>query len=231
MKDTDLRLDIGCGSNKKNNFIGVDKLDVPGVDFVVDFDKGRLPFEDHTVSEVYSSHCLEHLRDPTHIFSEIGRVCKAGARIELWTPYAFSSPAFIPDHKFFFTEEIYHHICVRYPDFWHKIIHSYWRLNEIVYICSEDVLRKLAHQKIPAGFAILYFKDICLEFGVIMGVMRRQEAQQDIFPRYVATSRGGERIDITAWWQPFDEGDIDFMSFHRQTKCGVPADRIGCDDS
>lgn len=71
MTDSKLRLDIGCGSNKKSSFVGIDKLNAPGVDYVVDLENELLPFEDHSVSSVYSYHCLEHLTDPpthTHFF-------------------------------------------------------------------------------------------------------------------------------------------------------------------
>jgi len=34
--DTPLRLDIGCGKNKKEGFIGIDQFEIPGVDFLCD---------------------------------------------------------------------------------------------------------------------------------------------------------------------------------------------------
>ena len=41
-----LCLDFGCGKNKLTRFIGVDKFSIPGVDYVVDFEKKNLPFND-----------------------------------------------------------------------------------------------------------------------------------------------------------------------------------------
>jgi hypothetical protein len=35
MEMENLKLDIGCGTNKKPSIIGIDKLDVPGVDYIV----------------------------------------------------------------------------------------------------------------------------------------------------------------------------------------------------
>ena len=40
-----LKIDLGCGSNKKEGYIGVDILDVPGVDYVTDLSKNPLPFD------------------------------------------------------------------------------------------------------------------------------------------------------------------------------------------
>ena len=41
-----LKIDLGCGSNKKEGYVGVDILDVPGVDYVTDLSKDPLPFDD-----------------------------------------------------------------------------------------------------------------------------------------------------------------------------------------
>jgi len=56
-----LRLDLGSGPRPHDGFRGVDK--VPGLtDFCVDFDSGEpWPFEDGSVDELRSSHCIEHL--------------------------------------------------------------------------------------------------------------------------------------------------------------------------
>lgn len=83
-----LKLDIGCGKNKKEGFYGLDLIDFPGVDIVADLRKprwitARLPeelkprmegvqaivtgppqawgFLDNSVDEVHCSHFLEHL--------------------------------------------------------------------------------------------------------------------------------------------------------------------------
>ena len=216
MEKTNLKLDIGCGSNKKPSFVGIDKLDVSGVDYIVDFENEKLPFADNSVAEIYTYHCLEHLRDPTHVFSEFGRVCKNGAKIEIWTPYAFSNAAFIPDHKFFFAEDIYYHICCWYQDFWYNIIQSYWKILQFNYICSEDTLKMLASMGIPIAFAIKYYKNVCQELGIIVEVSIENKSEQEILPRYVSTSLDGERIDISEWWRPLDK-NIDYFDFHRKT--------------
>jgi predicted SAM-dependent methyltransferase len=216
MEMENLKLAIGCGTNKKPSFIGIDKLDVPGVDYIVDFENEKLPFPDNSVSEIYSYHCLEHLRNPSHVFSEFGRVCKDGAKIEIWTPYAFSNAAFMPDHKFFFAEDIYYHICCWYQDFWYKIINSYWHVKEFIYTCSEDTLKMLAIHKIPVGFAIKYLKNICKDFVVYIEVWNEDKSDVDSIPRYVTVDNVDEKIDISEWWRPVNE-NIDYFDFHRKT--------------
>ncbi len=121
-----LKIDLGCGKNKKEGYIGVDILDAPEVDYVTDLSKKPLPFDDNSVEAVYSNHFFEHITDPSPIFQQIGRVAQDGAQLEIWTPYAFSSNAFIFDHKFFPTEEPYIHMCVKFVDFWEPILYSRW---------------------------------------------------------------------------------------------------------
>jgi len=65
--------------------------------------------EPYVVDHVFSSHCLEHIKIPFRLLGEISRVCKDGAKIEFWTPYAFSNEAFLYGHEMFLTEEHWMH--------------------------------------------------------------------------------------------------------------------------
>ena len=77
-----LRIDLGCGSIKKEGTLGLDILAVPGVDYVLDIEKQPLPFEDRSVEYVYSSHFLEHTANFGDVFVQISRVCADGAQLE-----------------------------------------------------------------------------------------------------------------------------------------------------
>jgi ubiquinone/menaquinone biosynthesis C-methylase UbiE len=55
---------------------------------VLDLTTEPLPFTDRSVDEVYSAHFLEHVKEPNNIIRELGRVCRDGAHIEIWMPYA-----------------------------------------------------------------------------------------------------------------------------------------------
>ncbi len=74
-----MKIDIGCGANKKPGYLGVDKTPGPAIDFVINFEADRLPFGDDTVEAIYSSHCIEHLSDPHLLLSEMLRVGRNGA--------------------------------------------------------------------------------------------------------------------------------------------------------
>lgn len=86
-------IDIGCGSNKKEGSIGIDKYKMKGVDVVCDVGKDKLPYKDNSVDEIHCSHFLEHLTnfngkfERIHFFNEIYRVMKKGAKATLIFPH------------------------------------------------------------------------------------------------------------------------------------------------
>lgn len=97
-----IRLDIGCGPNKKADHVGIDQYAFPGVDHVLDASRERLPFEDGTVEEVWSSHFLEHLTPMgrCHLANELYRVMKPGSRAIFIVPHWSSCRAYgDPTHQ------------------------------------------------------------------------------------------------------------------------------------
>lgn len=83
-----LRLDLGCGGNKREGFTGIDRLKLPGVDKIVDLRVAPWPWADDSVDEVHSSHFVEHLQWPERItfFNEAWRVMKNDAKATIITP-------------------------------------------------------------------------------------------------------------------------------------------------
>jgi len=86
-----MKLDLGCGKNKKEGCIGVDIEKFPGVDVVADLNEKFFPFRDSTFDEICLYDILEHLDDILHVLEEVWRVGKNGARIFIRIPH-FSSP-------------------------------------------------------------------------------------------------------------------------------------------
>lgn len=196
---TGLRLDLGCGSVKKEGTLGIDLHWSPGVDHIVDLETQPLPFGDQSVSYVHSSHFLEHIRDPTRIFAEVSRVCADGAQLELWTPYAWSNAAFIIDHKFFFTEEVYLHMCVWFTDFWGRILGARWVLEEFQYVIDPRTLCYLRAKGISLDFAVRHLHNIVTEFCAHISVSRRDgEGAPPPVRRTFSIARSAPRYKITA---------------------------------
>jgi predicted SAM-dependent methyltransferase len=98
-----MKLDIGCGTSKKEGFLGVDILELPDVNVVHDLNVFPYPFKDSEVDEIWMDQVLEHLNEPLKVIEELYRICKNGASITIGVPYFRSFYATIdPTHKNFF---------------------------------------------------------------------------------------------------------------------------------
>lgn len=96
-----MKLDLGCGQNKKAEFLGVDALPLPGVDLVADL-RARWPWEDGSVEEVHCSHFIEHLTATERVFfvNELYRVLKPGGKATMVAPHWSSCRAYgDPTHQ------------------------------------------------------------------------------------------------------------------------------------
>jgi hypothetical protein len=95
MAGVPLRIDLGCGTQKQDGFLGCDRRQFDGVDVVMEL-TGRWPWDDSTVDEARMSHVLEHFTGPqrVHIFNELYRVLKPGAAAMIITPYWASNRAY-----------------------------------------------------------------------------------------------------------------------------------------
>ena len=84
-----LKIDLGCGKNKREGFKGVDIRPWEGVDFVLDIANAHWPWPDNSVDEAHASHFIEHLTWPqrVHFFNELGRVLKKGAKAQIIWPH------------------------------------------------------------------------------------------------------------------------------------------------
>lgn len=91
-----LKIDFGCGSNKKEGFTGCDSIAFDGVDFVMDIAHDPWPWPDSSVDEAHASHFVEHLTglERVHFVNELYRVLKPGATAQIITPHWASTRAY-----------------------------------------------------------------------------------------------------------------------------------------
>lgn len=101
-----LRVDFGCGPNKKDGFIGVDILPFDGkVDIVRDCTNPGFweqQFEANSIEEAHASHFVEHLTAKERIifFNGLWRAMKPGAQATIITPHWASNRAYgDPTHQ------------------------------------------------------------------------------------------------------------------------------------
>lgn len=77
-------------------------------DVVADLGKPDWPFEDSSIHEVFSAHCLEHIEDWGVFFRELYRICAHGAIVRLIGPTVFSDAYWAdPTHKRPFTAKFF----------------------------------------------------------------------------------------------------------------------------
>lgn len=95
-----IRLDIGCGENKNEGFVGLDIRPMRGVDIVVDLEEFPWPLPDECAILAVSSHVVEHINPHKGVFikfmDEVWRVLKPEAQFAIATPFA-GSPGYFQD--------------------------------------------------------------------------------------------------------------------------------------
>jgi hypothetical protein len=193
-----IRVDLGCGNAKKPGFLGLDFVPGSEVDHVLDLTSDRYPFGDASVDEVFSAHFLEHIEAPNHVFHEIGRIAKDGARIEFWTPYAFSDEASLYGHLHYLTEEEWLHFCVLHRDAHVEMLGGRWLLHRINFVVLPRTVVDLEANGVAVDFAVRYFKGVVVEFGVEIEFRRALDTPVVEPVRAWSTSRYGERHEFRA---------------------------------
>ena len=97
-------LDIGCGNNKMNGAIGIDRTSLPNVDIVHDLNSLPYPFEHDTFDEIYATHIIEHLDSITRTMEELHRIAKPNAKVTIITPHYSDFQSWNdPTHKWHLT--------------------------------------------------------------------------------------------------------------------------------
>lgn len=93
-----IKLDLGCGVQKREGFIGVDINPNSDADVICDLEIAPYPFDDDSISEINSDHCIEHLADLDLFLQEIHRICKLNAQVRIVFPH-FSRNWHSTQHK------------------------------------------------------------------------------------------------------------------------------------
>lgn len=86
-------LDVGCGSNKRQGWIGLDRRELPGIDIIHDAEVLPWPLSDDSCAIILMSHLWEHLKPwlSIDIMNEMWRILAPGGQLQLVTPYGYST--------------------------------------------------------------------------------------------------------------------------------------------
>lgn len=107
----DLILDLGCGSRKKPEAIGLDLNPRPGVDVAADAAKG-LPFAGRSFDRVRMRHVVEHIADLAGLMAEVHRVCRPAALVFILTPHFSAAASFHdPTHVHHLSSRSFDYFC------------------------------------------------------------------------------------------------------------------------
>jgi ubiquinone/menaquinone biosynthesis C-methylase UbiE len=94
-----IKVDLGCGNNKKKGFIGIDIAPLKQVDLVCDVEKYGIPFQTNSIDAIVSFHFLEHVENVPFVIKEIYRVLKRGGIAEIVVPHFSNIGAYHWSHK------------------------------------------------------------------------------------------------------------------------------------
>ena len=177
-----IKLDLGCGPNKRPGFVGVDNLEFPGVDVVTDITK-PWPWPDNSVEEAHCSHVVEHLTnfegkwERVKFFNELYRVLIPGGKCSIIIPHWCSNRYYgDPTHREAMSEMAFYYLLRAWrlgdPD---KGVpgnapHADVKFNPNGYSCDFDAVwgyaidgaTQLRSQE-AQQFAIAHYKEVILD--------------------------------------------------------------------
>jgi predicted SAM-dependent methyltransferase len=99
-----MKLNLGCGNNKKEGYINIDSSKEVKPDKVWNLEKKPLPFKVNSVDEVLAYHVLEHVQNFIPLMHDLHKICKNGAVIKIRVPFYSAWGQFNdPTHVRFFS--------------------------------------------------------------------------------------------------------------------------------
>jgi len=99
-----VKIDLACGNNKRQGFLGVDIVKTDSSDMVFDLNTYPWPIESDSVDEINCSHYIEHIPHDIHnpndkrdgliqFMDEVYRIMKKGGNATIIAPYYSSMRA------------------------------------------------------------------------------------------------------------------------------------------
>ena len=93
----EVNIELGPGNRKKEGYLGIDSVDIDGVDVVFDIEQGMPFIPDSSIDNYYSNHFLEHIGNYENLIKELHRTLKPGGVAEMIVPH-FTNPNYYSDY-------------------------------------------------------------------------------------------------------------------------------------
>jgi SAM-dependent methyltransferase len=149
-------IDLGCGTDKAEGFIGVDVVAADGVDVIADLN-GGFPFPDNSVDFIKAHDIIEHIPDRIYTMNEIWRILKPGGIVDISVPSTDGRGAFQdPTHVSFWNINSFMYYCQQFPDYLAGCQSHYGFKGEFSLVSIEEV--KSAHQVIHVNAVLKAIK-------------------------------------------------------------------------
>ena len=102
------RLNLGCGTDIRENWINLDHVPLPGVDIVHDLNEVPYPFSSGELDYILCKDVIEHLNDPAQTLKELHRILNNGGRLRITVPHFTSADSYAdPTHKNCFSSKTF----------------------------------------------------------------------------------------------------------------------------
>lgn len=109
------KVEIGGGSrNLGCDWVNVDLCDTATIRH--DLNETPWPLDDVSVDQLYSAHCIEHVKCPITFLREVARICKVGARVEIRCPDACGEMAMVTGHVSVVSVDFMRHMDSVFPE-------------------------------------------------------------------------------------------------------------------
>jgi hypothetical protein len=171
-----IKLDLGCGPNPKEGYVGVDSIAFNEKVQVFDLRTGPWPWEDNSVSEANCSHFLEHLTnldgkwERVRFFNELYRIMVPGGQCTLIFPHWASNRFYgDPTHKepisemaFYYLDPNWRKVNAPHTDIEHNPngYSCYWNCTWNYTLHPEVAIREQKYQQ----YAMTFYKEACQDF-------------------------------------------------------------------
>ena len=158
-----LKLNIGCGSNKIDDYVNIDSERNCKPDIELNVIKEQLPYTGGVISEILFFHCIEHIEKRLHrkVLCEFNRVLKLDGKLYISYPNFWECAQRWHDNtdgmRGFWEATLYgrqlykddYHVCAMSPDY----------LTALLYDCGFEVIASNPEPDEPYNIVTIALKN------------------------------------------------------------------------